>query len=51
MPSQAVNTCCGRNGTEKIDLDLIVLDHLPECDCDMYRKGDKQCSCQHSYTG
>lgn len=34
-----------RNGTEKIDLDLIVLDHLPECDCDMYRSGDKKCSC------
>jgi len=40
-----------RNGKEKVDLDLIVLDHLPECDCDMYRRGDKQCSCTHSYTG
>jgi len=40
-----------RNGKEKIDLDLIVLDHLPECDCDMYKQGDKGCSCQHSYTG
>lgn len=40
-----------RNGKEKIDLDLIVLDNLPECDCEMYRQGDKLCSCQHSYTG
>merc|ERR1740128_606419 len=40
-----------RNGKEKIDLDLIVLDHLPECDCDMYKDGEKGCSCQHSYTG
>jgi len=40
-----------RNGKEKIDLDLIVLEKLPECDCDMYNNGDKQCSCQHSYTG
>jgi len=40
-----------RNGKEKVDLDLIVLDHLPECDCDMYKKGDQHCICQHSYTG
>jgi len=40
-----------RNGVEKVDLDLIVLDHLPECDCNLYKKGDKQCICQHSYTG
>jgi len=44
---EAVN----RNGKEKIDLDLIVLDKLPECECNMYSTGDKQCSCQHSYTG
>ena len=40
-----------RNGKEKVDLDLIVLDHLPECECNMYKRGDKQCSCTHSYTG
>ena len=40
-----------RNGKEKVDLDLIVLDTLPECECNMYRKGDKQCTCSHSYTG
>ncbi len=40
-----------RNGKEKVDLDLIVLDTLPECECDMYRRGDKMCTCTHSYTG
>ena len=40
-----------RNGVEKVDLDLIVLDSLPECECDLYKNGDQQCSCQHSYTG
>lgn len=39
-----------RNGMEKVDLDLIVLDSM-DCDCAMYRKGNKTCSCQHSYTG
>jgi len=39
-----------RNGKEKIDLDLIVLDSMDH-DCDFYSKGDKHCSCQHSYTG
>ena len=41
---------CGRNGKEKVDLDLIVLDK-DHHDCNMYAKGDKQCSCTHSYTG
>jgi hypothetical protein len=40
-----------RNGTEKVDLDLIVLDTLPDCECDMYKRGDKMCTCTHSYTG
>ena len=40
-----------RNGTEKVDLDLIVLDTLPECDCFLYLKADKNCSCPISYTG
>ncbi len=44
---EAVN----RNGKEKVDLDLIVLDTLPECDCMMYLKGDKKCTCPISYTG
>ena len=40
-----------RNGKEKVDLDLIVLDTLPDCDCDMYLRADKMCTCSHSYTG
>lgn len=44
---EAVN----RNGKEKVDLDLIVLDTLPECDCQFFLKGDKKCSCPISYTG
>ena len=40
-----------KNGKEKVELDLIVLDTLPECECNMYRNGDKQCTCTHSYTG
>jgi hypothetical protein len=39
-----------RNGKEKIDLDLIVLDDQEHV-CDFYQHGDKNCSCQHSYTG
>lgn len=39
-----------RNGKEKIDLDLIVLDDQEHI-CDFYQNGNKQCSCQHSYTG
>ena len=44
-------TATNRNGSEKVDLDLIVLDTLPECDCFLFLKLDKQCSCAISYTG
>jgi hypothetical protein len=44
-------TAENRNGKEKVDLDLIVLDTLPECGCDMYKRADKMCTCTHSYTG
>ena len=40
-----------RNGAEKVDLDLIVLDNLPDCECDMFLRGDKMCTCNQSYTG
>merc|ERR1712098_650572 len=40
-----------RNGKEKVDLDLTVLDHLPDCECNLYKGVDKDCICQHSYTG
>jgi len=39
-----------RNGSEKVDLDLIVLDK-DHHDCDFFARGNKQCSCTHSYTG
>jgi len=44
-------TATNRNGSEKVDLDLIVLDTLPECDCLLYLKLKKDCSCTISYTG
>ena len=44
-------TATNRNGSEKVDLDLIVLDTLPECDCLLFHKLDKNCSCTLSYTG
>merc|ERR1711981_1353311 len=44
-------TAENRNGKEKVDLDLIVLDTLPDCDCLMYQRADKMCTCSHSYTG
>jgi len=40
-----------RNGKEKVDLDLIVLDVLPDHECDLYLKADQQCTCTLSYTG
>lgn len=39
-----------RNGVEKVDLDLIVLDS-DHHDCDMYKNGDMKCTCTHSYQG
>jgi len=44
-------TATNRNGSEKVDLDLIVLDTLPECDCLLFQKLEKHCSCPLSYTG
>jgi len=40
-----------RNGKEKVDLDLIVLDTLPDHDCQLYLKANKMCTCMLSYTG
>jgi len=44
---EAVN----RNGKEKVDLDLIVLDDLPDVECRFFLKGDSKCTCPISYTG
>ena len=40
-----------RNGREKVELDLIVLDTLPDCECQMFKTADKMCTCTNSYTG
>ena len=39
-----------RNGVEKVDLDLIVLDS-DHHDCAMFKDGDMQCTCTLSYNG
>ena len=44
-------TAENRNGKETVDLDLIVLATLPDCDCDMFQRADNMCTCSHSYTG
>ena len=44
-------TAENRNGKEKVDLDLIVLDTLPDHDCQLYLKANKLCTCMLSYTG
>ncbi len=38
-----------RNGSDSIDLDLIVLDPMKECDCDMFKRGNLGCSCSGSF--
>ena len=38
-----------RNGSDKIDLDLIVLDPMKECDCDMFKRGNLGCSCSRGF--
>ena len=44
-------TAENRNGKETVDLDLIVLNTLPDCDCNLFLHADKGCSCPISYTG
>ena len=44
-------TAENRNGVEKVDLDLIVLDTLPDCECNLFLHLETQCSCMLSYTG
>jgi len=39
-----------RNGVEKVDLDLIVLDS-DHHDCDFFKNGDNTCTCTLSYNG
>lgn len=44
-------TAENRNGKETVDLDLIVLNTLPDCECNLFLHADKMCSCSISYTG
>jgi hypothetical protein len=34
-----------RNGSDKVDLDLIVLDPMKDCDCDMFKSARLECAC------
>ena len=38
-----------RNGSDKVDLDLIVLDAMQECDCDMFKSGSLGCHCSSGF--
>ena len=33
----------------QVDLDLIVLDDVPVCDCDMFLNGSLECTCNNRY--
>ncbi|CAB4056799.1 unnamed protein product [Lepeophtheirus salmonis] len=39
-----------RNGQDKTDLDLIVLDLMQECECDMFKTGDLECNCSNGFS-
>jgi hypothetical protein len=38
-----------RNGKDKIDLDLVVLDLMQDCDCDMFKTASLQCACSSGF--
>ncbi len=38
-----------RNGTDKVDLDLIVLNPMTDCDCDMFKSGSLECFCSSGF--
>jgi len=38
-----------RNGHDSVDLDLIVLDTVPECECDMFKLGKLECNCTSAF--
>ena len=38
-----------KNGSDRVDLDLIVIDEVPVCDCDMFLNGNLECSCTIRY--
>lgn len=38
-----------RNGTDKVDLDLIVLESQHDTDCDMFKSASLECNCTSSF--
>lgn len=38
-----------RNGSDKVDLDLIVLDPMTDCDCDMFKNASLGCHCSSGF--
>ena len=38
-----------RNGTDKVPMDLIVLDPMNDCDCDMFKSADLECHCSSGF--
>ena len=38
-----------RNGKDKIDLDLVVLDLMQDCECDMFKSASLQCACSSGF--
>ena len=42
-------TATNKSGTDQVDLDLIVLDDVPVCDCDMFLNGSLECTCNNRF--
>ena len=38
-----------RNGQDRVDLDLIVLDEVHTNDCDMFLNGSLECTCNNRF--
>ena len=38
-----------RNGKDKIDLDLVVLDLMQDCECDMFKSASLECACSSGF--
>ena len=38
-----------RNGSDKVDLDLVVLDTAPDCECEMLKNMNLDCHCSQSF--
>jgi len=38
-----------RNGGDKVDVDLVVLDTAPDCECEMLKSANLECRCSQSF--